>query len=439
MSMYRQREKIMKFTAVGDALIQQRVPKNYEGFEGVRDYIMKGDARFFNLETTVHEVGECYASQFSGGTYMRTSVENYKSVLDYGFNMTSFNNNHTMDFSYGGLMKTLEAVEASNIVNSGVGRNMADAAAPHYLDTPNGRVALISANSSFDPSMMAGEASRRFPGRPGINGLRFNQTIYVTKEDMARLEEISDATGINETRKLHLAQGYATKGDDDIFVMGNLNFKVGDKAGLVTTPNKEDVARVVKAIYEAQLQADYIIVSLHTHQLKGASNEAVPDFVSDFAHACIDAGAHAVIGHGPHLLRPIEVYNNRPIFYSLGDFLMQLYSVEAAPEDFFKKQSFTSDATVHDLIKKRSNNFNRGLMEEAVMAETVIPYWEMEDGVMTKLELLPVTCYKNDKNHSLSGLPVVNFDAGIAERLAKLSEPYGVKMTVENGIIKCEW
>ena len=30
-------------------------------------------------------------------------------------------------------------------------------------------------------------------------------------------------------------------------------------------------------------------------------------------------GADAIVGHGPHLLQPIEVYNDKPIFYSLGD------------------------------------------------------------------------------------------------------------------------
>jgi hypothetical protein len=35
----------------------------------------------------------------------------------------------------------------------------------------------------------------------------------------------------------------------------------------------------------------------------------------------IDAGADAVIGHGPHVLRGIEFYRNKPIVYSLGNFL----------------------------------------------------------------------------------------------------------------------
>jgi capsule synthesis protein PGA_cap len=39
-----------------------------------------------------------------------------------------------------------------------------------------------------------------------------------------------------------------------------------------------------------------------------------------FARAVIDAGADAVVGHGPHVLRGIEFYKGRPIFYSLGNF-----------------------------------------------------------------------------------------------------------------------
>lgn len=40
-----------------------------------------------------------------------------------------------------------------------------------------------------------------------------------------------------------------------------------------------------------------------------------------FARAVIDAGADAVIGHGPHVLRGIEFYQGRPIAYSLGNFV----------------------------------------------------------------------------------------------------------------------
>lgn len=42
--------------------------------------------------------------------------------------------------------------------------------------------------------------------------------------------------------------------------------------------------------------------------------------VAEFAHAAIDAGADIVYGHGPHVNRAIELYNDRLIMYSLGNF-----------------------------------------------------------------------------------------------------------------------
>ena len=45
---------VIKFTAAGDAMVQRRIPGNYEGFEELRDFIAQGDFRFVNLETTIH-------------------------------------------------------------------------------------------------------------------------------------------------------------------------------------------------------------------------------------------------------------------------------------------------------------------------------------------------------------------------------------------------
>ncbi|HNJ67105.1 MAG TPA: CapA family protein, partial [Turneriella sp.] len=40
-----------------------------------------------------------------------------------------------------------------------------------------------------------------------------------------------------------------------------------------------------------------------------------------FAHAAIDAGADLILGHGPHVVRALELYKNRLIVYSLGNFI----------------------------------------------------------------------------------------------------------------------
>ena len=429
----------MKFTACGDAIIQQRIYKDFEGFKELRPFIEQGDARFFNLETTLNRPGEAHASQFSGGTYIRTNPEVLDDLKGFGFNMVSFNNNPAMDFFYDGFEQTLKTVEESGLVHAGAGRNLAEASAPRYLETKNGRIALISVNSNFDPSMIAGAQSPQVPGRPGINGLRLEKYIELPKDDLENIRRIAEMTNINASKEITRREGYYPFLKDDEAELGEMKFKLGTEPKFVMKVLEEDMKRVEKAIYEAQLQADYIMVSVHSHQISGDAKENPAEFLKEFAHRCIDAGAHAIVGHGPHLLRPVEVYKDCPIFYSLGDFVLQLYSIELAPEEFFNKHGMTSEATVHELLKKRSQNFTVGLMEDKKMFTAVIPCWETEGTKLKKLTLMPVEM-KMDGHKSDRGLPRRSHDKEIFERLAKMSEPYGVKMELDaDGLIVCTW
>ena len=65
----------MKLIAAGDAIIQRRIQEGFAGYAELAPYINSADARFFNLETTLNNEGECHGSQFSGGTYIRTNPE----------------------------------------------------------------------------------------------------------------------------------------------------------------------------------------------------------------------------------------------------------------------------------------------------------------------------------------------------------------------------
>ncbi len=429
----------MKFTAAGDMIIQKRIYEGYKGFEELAPFIKQGDARFFNLETTLNHEGEARASQFSGGTYLRTNPEVLDDIKNFGFNMTSFNNNHALDFFYDGFEATLDAVNKSGLVHSGAGRNLAEASAPKYLETKNGRVALIALNTSFSPSMMAGEQSPRVSGRPGINGLRIESHIELPQKDIDYIKSIAKATNINAQKEITRKEGYFPEIADNECELGELKFITGEEPRFVMKIKEADMLRVEKAIYEAQLQADYIMVSIHSHQLSGDTKETPSEFLKEFAHRCIDAGAHAIVGHGPHLLRPIEVYKDCPIFYSLGDFTLQLYDIEFAPEDFFNKQNLTSGSTVHELLKKRSKNFTIGLMTDPRMFRAVIPCWETEGTKLTKLTLMPVEM-KMDGNKSELGLPRRSYNPEIAEYLKTMCEPYGTEIILEdNGLISCRW
>ena len=362
----------MKFTAVGDVLVQRRLPETYEGFEAVRAWMAEAQARYFNLETTLHREGECFGFALSGGSWMRSDPEVVDDCKRYGFNMTSFCNNHSMDFAFDGLLKTKEYVDRSGLVNTGAGRNLDQAAAPAYLETPNGRVALLAmtatCNSYYNDVCIAGKQSRRAPGRPGVNQLRFKETLFVTREQMDQIKLIAELTEVNGQEEIGRREGFRDPLPEGVFKLGKyMNFKLSDKTGRETVCNAVDMKRMEQGIYEAKGQADFVLVSIHSHEVGGMSKEQPAQFVEEFAHKCIDLGADAVIGHGPHLLRPIEIYKGKPIFYSLGDFVMQTRNKNFSVEEEYAEQGLTSDAPMEEVRRIKSRDNTRGLRADRRM------------------------------------------------------------------------
>lgn len=92
-----------------------------------------------------------------------------------------------------------------------------------------------------------------------------------------------------------------------------------------------DIPLAVKQIKELAKNSDLVFVSIHAGA-EGKDVQHVPfknemfygedrGDVVKFSRAVIDAGADLVIGHGPHVPRAMELYKNRLIAYSLGNFL----------------------------------------------------------------------------------------------------------------------
>ena len=433
----------ISFSAVGDMLIQRLIPTDTPAFQEIKEYICRADARFFNLETTLHRGGH-YGNQFNGGSFHRSDPKVLDIAKEYGFNMASFANNHTFDYGYGGLESTLDAFNDAGFVHTGVGTNLDEAAAPAYLETYEGRVALISMTASFvNDAALAGRQSRRVPGRPGVNGLRIDERIEVPAAHFAVPQDVAENSGVNAAAAISRAEGYLPlkENHNEVeFGTQKLKFVAGEKLQYHTSCNREDMARLEQSIIEAQAQADCIIVSIHAHQVGGSAKESVPAFLEEFAHRAIDLGAHAVIGHGPHLLRPIEIYKNRPIFYSLGDFFLHNESFNYAPEDFFAKYGLTSDDPLCEVYRRRSRNYTCGLLTDSRMLEAVIPYFEIENGELTCLELLPIELGIDEPRYRI-GTPSVCFERGIIERLAEMSRPYGTTISVDekgHGIVDLE-
>ena len=95
-------------------------------------------------------------------------------------------------------------------------------------------------------------------------------------------------------------------------------------------PNVNDLETARRLVTEAKKRADIVVVSFHGGA-EGTDQQHVPNrteiFAGEargnlplFAHTVIDAGASLVLGHGPHVMRGLEIYKGHLICYSLGNF-----------------------------------------------------------------------------------------------------------------------
>lgn len=428
--------KKMTCSAVGDILLQFMLPQGkdgYEGFAPIRDFIQQADFCFGNLETTVHNY-ECPPAHIGGGGYLCTDPKTLDVLKTFGINILSTANNHALDFTQEGTVRTVEHLDAAGLAHSGSGKNLYEASKPAYLDTPSGRYALISCATMYRENEMAGEQTKNLLGRPGINGLRYEEKYFIRKEQMDMLKQIAKETYINGAKDISRAEGFSPALKEGEFWFGGISFYEAEEPSRVTKINQRDLKRVTDMVEEASYYADHVIVSFHSHDLELGKKEAPDMYLKEFARACIDAGAHAVIGHGPHLLRPVEIYQGRPIFYSLGNFILMNHLSMRVPHQQYEKYACSPMDNMKTVMYAVSANETRGLRGEHRMMESVIPYWEMEDGKLTKLTLMPVEMGYGKESYDC-GWPMFRPDLDIVQHLAEMSEEYGTKIIVrEDGI-----
>ncbi len=92
--------------------------------------------------------------------------------------------------------------------------------------------------------------------------------------------------------------------------------------GLNNTDHPLNMPQVVAAIQQAKQQADYVIAVMHW----GVEYQALSHPTQrDLAHRLINSGVDAVIGSHPHVVEEAEIYKDKPIFYSLGNFIFDQY------------------------------------------------------------------------------------------------------------------
>jgi poly-gamma-glutamate synthesis protein (capsule biosynthesis protein) len=418
-----QQKDAFTLALTGDSIIMQRLSVYTEpAFTKLFDLIRGADAAFTNLETLFHDY-EAPPAHESGGTWMRTDPPILKELTWAGFDIVSRANNHAGDFGPLGSQITSRYVREAGLVEAGVGNSLAEAREARFLETAKGRVALISAASTFTAASRAGHTRGDMPARPGLSPLRFTTTYIVTPERLADLRRVAAELSGNPP------------GTGDTLNFGGRSYAAGPKPGSRTEPNKQDVEEIARVVKSAAALADIVIVSLHCHE-SGANRSVPADFIPIFARAVIDAGADVFVGHGPHVLRGIEIYKGKPIFYSLSNFIFQNETLLRMPEDSYEQYSLTDDAQPADYLDARYDKDRRSFPADREYWDSVAVVTKWDRGKFVEAELHPITLgFQTPRSER--GRPKLASGADatrILDMMVTRSKAFGATVTVKDGV-----
>ncbi len=425
--------KTVSIIATGDSFITRSVPsEGYPGFSELCCVLEGYDVKFNNLEITVHN-RQGYPAAVSGGTWAMTTPEILGDLNRYGFNLYNTANNHSCDYSCGGVLATIENLNRAGKVYAGTGATLAAAAAPGYLEVNGVRVALLGACSTCDVSAVAGNENVAVLGRPGLNPLRYTKIYKLKQELFDILQVIAKETCINAEQEKGIANGYYNPMPEGKLTFGGHSFVLSDENGMTSQPVQKDMERMLENIRHARKEADCVLVSIHCHEFDGRDDLPPPEFLKIFAHSCIDAGADAILGHGPHELRGIELYKDKPIFYSLGNFVFQTETVEVQPADAFENKGMDKDTSVEVYMDQRSQNGTRGYCVQENVWRSVMAGMTLKDGKITEIQLYPITLGMHLPRKEM-GSPRLAESDEVLRYLQTLCDPFGTKLTIQNNM-----
>ena len=421
-------EKKVTIAAAGDALILNRMP-DYPGREELTAFLRQSDVSLVNLETTLTDGTLCGAAR-SGGTWLTSRPEVARDLQELGFDLLAVGNNHTHDYGEEGVRQTVWNLRNMGIAHCGAGCTLYEAARPAILETPHSRVAVLQVCSTCHEEDIAGRQSESMPGRPGLAPLRFTTEYTVNAGHMQALREIAAGTYMNGWRAFGQQQGYVPEDAPGTFSFGDLRFVQGEPEGKHTRACPEDLRRTREMIQSALLQAEYCVVMVHSHEIPRDQNDEPEEFLIEFAHACIEAGACAVVGSGTHELKGIEIYRGRPIFYCLGNFVFQNNFVERLPADYVEEKGLPLTLTGGQAFSEVGKRARCSLQQNRSSYQTVVPRFSFSGEKLTEIRMLPVSLQPEERmTYATWPAPAGEEESReICRTLVRLSAPFGTKM-----------
>ncbi len=445
----------------GESLITRRLSAfTEEGFLKMVQMIRDADISFTNAECLFQDY-EDPPWTFSGGhpgtgiwapgTYMASPSWCIKELQWAGIKMVATTNNHGSDFGEAGILTNIKHLDAYGMPHAGSGRNLTEARSPAYLDTNQGRVALI-ASASWGPrgrgdvpwpepmGVIAAEQSPHSPGRPGLNLIRHQVVFTVDQGAFDTLRRTSKGLGHEpgaRERALRDNRNMEPNLEKELYFL-DTKFVPGREFSMRSIANAIDLAENLKWVRDARRMADWVLYSYHDHGVC-PSPEVPGDHHVEVARGCIDNGVDVFIGHGPHRDRGIEIYKGKPIFHSLGDFILENDTPLRMPHENMLRVGLGWDNTPADFYDSRI------AIRGGAGQEGTITYWESVVAIVTfrakklkEIRLYPVDLGMG-KPRSQAGRPILakpgsEVNNRVLKRFQQMSELYGTKIEIKDGV-----
>ncbi len=418
----------------GDCMMTRGAPVTSDPAAGrLGEVLHTADFAFTNLEVApATGRGHPVPDAASGGGLIADPAV-LDDVTAMGFSALSCANNHALDLGTEGVLGTVDLLRAKGVPFAGIGADLTAARRPVYVDRPAGSLALIACTATFRDGQEAAAPSPDLPGRPGLSPLRHGVTLRVTAAQLEALREIDGATGLRSRRaeaRTLLGFDPAMPGPGRLALFGT-RFETADTPGLTTACDPRDVHDLTRWVAEARRRADLVLVSVHSHE-PGPTPETPAEFLRDFARAVIDAGADAVVGHGPHMLRGVELHRGRPVFHSLGNIVSQIELADRIPAEDYARAGTDEALTPGGYFERITAHGRRMFTPHRRYWQSLVPVLTFDDGVFTGARLHPVDLGFGQPVHR-RGRPRLAGPVDAKEILtdfARLAEPHGVTVTV---------
>jgi len=160
------------------------------------------------------------------------------------------------------------------------------------------------------------------------------------------------------------------------------------------------------------------------------------EFIIEAARRWVDAGADIIAVHGPHRLRPIEIYKGKPIFYSLGNFMFMIETLRVVTPEVYERYNLpvvSTPAELHDFWTTTAEGTPKGFHADEGFWQSVIAVCHFDGHELQEVQLHPIVLGLG-RRRTERGVPFAvpeEEGARVLRKLAEISGAYGTTVRIE--------